>query len=101
MLRLTARAAAALLTVSWLGGSCQKPLTDEECVRLLEHYVELLLESDRGDVTTPERVRIRAEARIKAANDPEFRTCSERVSRKSYECALGAENPDMLEKCLL
>ncbi|HEY3235500.1 MAG TPA: hypothetical protein VGJ84_12355 [Polyangiaceae bacterium] len=88
-------------TAGLLLSACQKPLSDAECTRLLERYVELLLRSDRPGVSPEEGVRLKAVARQKAAGDPAFAECRRRVSRSEFECAMRAENPDELEKCLL
>lgn len=94
------------VTLSWLvaltlGGGCGKPLTDSECVQLLDQYVELLLESDNPGTTAQERLKLKQEARAKARRDPAFAKCSSRVSRSQFECAMKAHNPDGLEQCLL
>lgn len=80
---------------------CQKSLSKEECYSLLDKYVELLLDSDRPKTSPPERLRLKEEARAKANRDPAFAECSERVSRREFECAMRASNPDGLEQCLL
>lgn len=80
---------------------CQKSLTQEECYSLLDKYVELLLESDRPEPSPPDRLKLQNEARAKANRDPAFAECSDRVSRREFECAMRASNPDGLEQCLL
>jgi hypothetical protein len=90
--------AAALL--SSLCG-CGKRLEPTECQRLLDHYVELLLSDDRPGASAGEVLRLQQEARKKAAEDPAFAECSARVSRKSFDCAMGANDANKLEQCLL
>lgn len=90
----------ALLSLALVTG-CQKSLTQEECYSLLDKYVELLLESDRPGTSPPDRLRLKLEARAKADRDPAFAECSDRVSRREFECAMRASNPDGLEQCLL
>lgn len=80
---------------------CGKPLEAQECVRLLDRYVELLMKGDRPGASAGELLRLQEEARLKAARDPAFAECSSRVSRGAFECALDAVNADRLEQCLL
>jgi hypothetical protein len=98
--------AARALWVMLLGcvplcSACGKAPSPSECDALLEHYVELLVNSDRPGTNAAELHKLQREAREKAKDDPEFRACSERVSRRAYECAMSASNPDLLEQCLL
>jgi hypothetical protein len=81
--------------------SCSARLNQAECDRLLLHYVELLVRSDRPDVSGEELARMKREALRKGASDPQFRSCSSEVSRKQYECAIAADNADKLEQCML
>ena len=91
----------ALLGSVLLFAACGKPPSHEECDALLEHYVELLAHSDRPGTNAAELHKLQIQAREKAKDDPEFRACSERVSRRAYDCAMNASNPDLLEQCLL
>lgn len=90
---------ASVLASALVG--CSEPLSEAECVRMLEHYTELLVRSDRRDASAAEREKLKAEARSKAARDPEFQTCSRRVSRRQFECAIHAPDADTVERCLL
>jgi hypothetical protein len=80
---------------------CSEPLSSEECSALLDHYVTLLAASDRPGSNDTEVLRLRAQAREKAARDPAFRRCSREVSRSKFECAIKADSADHLEQCLL
>jgi hypothetical protein len=80
---------------------CGKPLTTDECNRLLDHYVALLVQSDRPDTSALELGRLKKEARAKAAQDSAFRTCASDVSRRQYDCAMLATTADKVEQCLL
>ena len=88
---------AALLFAS----GCGKRPDSSECQRLLDHYVELLLRDDRPHSSAGEVMRLQQEARKKAERDPAFAECPERVSRKSYDCAMAASDANGLEQCLL
>ena len=106
-----ARRDAVPRSTSWLllvslatpitSSACGKPLTQEECGRLLDHYVELLLRSDRPDASAEEIARLQVDARAKAARDPAFASCASEVSRSQYDCAMSASDADRLEQCLL
>ena len=92
---------------AWLAGcalltlSCGKRPTHDECEALLNHYVDLLVSSDRPGTSAAELNKLQLQARDKAKEDPEFGACTERVSRRELECALSAPNADVLEQCLL
>ncbi len=100
---------ACVVRVSFLGVSvglagafgCAEPPTQAECERMLDHYTELLVRSDRPQAKAAEREKLKAEARSKASRDPEFGRCSQRVSRRQLDCALGASDVDAMERCLL
>ncbi|HEX3776261.1 MAG TPA: hypothetical protein VHV51_17435 [Polyangiaceae bacterium] len=81
--------------------ACGKPPSRDECDALLDHYVELLVNSDRPGTNATELHKLQREARQKAESDPEFGQCQNRVSRRAYDCAMIAPNADKLEQCLL
>ncbi len=86
------------LTIGVTG--CGRPLSDDECGRLLDHYTELLINSDRPKTKAAERDKLKAEARAKAARDPEFLRCSAEVSRREFDCAMATGDVDSMERCL-
>lgn len=88
-------------TFGCLAASCGPPPNAIECAALLDRYVTLLANSDHPDTDETELMRLREEAREKAARDPAFRECPSRVSRHEYNCAMSAENADRFEQCLL
>ena len=98
MMRVGGLAFAALLLLT---AGCGRPPDHRECQRLLDHYVELLLREDRPGTSAGEILRLQQEARKKAELDPAFRECSQRVSRRSYSCAMAAQDANKLEQCLL
>lgn len=101
------RRSAARLGVRLLAGAtmtisaCAKAPSRDECDALLDHYVELLVTSDRPGTSASELHKLQLQARQKAVRDVEFRDCSRRVSRSAFDCAMSASNPDKLEQCLL
>jgi len=92
---------ALLVSCALLSKGCGKPPTHDECEALLDHYVELLVNSDRPGTNAAELHKLQIQAREKAKSDPEFATCTERISRRELECAMKASNADLLEQCLL
>ncbi|MEO6600957.1 MAG: hypothetical protein ABIQ16_13845 [Polyangiaceae bacterium] len=81
--------------------ACGKAPTHDECDALLDHYVELLVNSDRPETSAADLHKLKLQAHEKAKLDPDFAECSSRVSRSAFECAMGAPNADVLEQCLL
>lgn len=90
----------ALLTHGALCGCGARP-NASECAALLDRYVTLLANSDRPATSEVELLRLRAEARQKAAKDPAFRNCPREVTRRMWDCAMDAANVDRFEQCLL
>lgn len=80
---------------------CGKPLSEEECGTLLDHYTEKVIDQARPKASQAERSELVLEARQKARLDPEFSACSSRVSRNEFECAMQAVNADQIERCLM
>jgi hypothetical protein len=97
-----ASARGGFATVLLLAASgCGKPLSQAECNGLLDRYVEKLVGADRPDVPAAEVFRLQTEARTRASKDPAFGECSERVSRRAFDCAMDAISADDMEQCLL
>jgi len=90
---------AAALSCLALAG-CGRGPTPAECTALLDRYTEKLVGSDRPDVKPGELEKLKADARARAAEDPEFAACSHKLSRSQYECAMKAPTVDSMEICL-
>lgn len=88
-------------SIATIAVGCGKPLSQEECNRLLDHYTDKQIDQARPSTGPGERARLLMEAREKAAIDPAFATCSEEVSRSQFECAMAAGTADAIERCLL
>jgi len=80
--------------------ACSRGPSPAECTALLDRYTEKLVGSDRPDVRPGELEKLKADARARAAEDPEFAECTKKVSRSAYECAMKAETVDRMEICL-
>jgi hypothetical protein len=98
---MTRGPALCLVLLVLLGSGCGKRLETSECKLLLDHYVELLLRDDRPKSSAGEVLRLQQEARKKAERDPAFLECTNRVSRRSFDCAMDAQDANRLEQCLL
>lgn len=81
--------------------ACDRPITDEECGQLLDHYTDKVIDQTRAKANRGERRQLLLEARQKAELDPEFAECSRRVSRAALDCAMSAQSADQIERCLL
>jgi hypothetical protein len=101
MRRLELRGALSCGLLGLLASACSKPLQAGECDQLLDHYVELLLRDDRPKSNAGEVLRLQVDARKKAARDPAFQECRGRVSRRSFDCAMAAQDANLIEQCLL
>jgi hypothetical protein len=91
----------SLVCAAPLFGACSERISARECEAMLDHYVELLAQSDGRKPSPEEILRLQREARLKATADPEFERCTQEVSRKQLECALQAPSADGVERCLL
>lgn len=96
MLRLGA-CTLLLLGVS----ACGQPLSNDECLELLDRYTSLLARQRNREASDELVERARLEAREKAATDPHFRQCPAKVSRRQWLCAMAAPSVDEIERCLL
>lgn len=106
MLELSCRklVVAALFTVASAPVSgCGRKLDQTECNKLLDRYTELLVKDEEPEAA-PERIaQAQARARTVAKKDArfDFSSCSSRVSRSEYECAMTAPTVDAVERCMI
>ena len=83
--------------------SCGRPVAETECSELIERYTELLVKEEEPTATADRVARLQMEAHTLARRSPRLglATCSEQVSRHSYECAMKAPTVDEIERCLV
>jgi hypothetical protein len=80
--------------------ACQGKVTAAQCDTLVARYAELVV---REKMPSAPREEVRAEqkrVRQEATGDENFRNCTTEVRPSEYECAMAAETPDAMEKCL-
>ena len=80
---------------------CARGPSDEQCQVLVERYTEQLIRTLEPNLAEGEIRQRVEEARAQVAEQPWLGRCRTRVSRREYECAMKAPNPDEMEKCLL
>jgi hypothetical protein len=82
---------------------CAKPLREEECVSLVDRYTALLLKEEKPAAAPAEVARAQTAARDLLRREPRFQlaTCSRRIQRSSFECAMQAPSVDEMERCLV
>lgn len=91
----------ALLIAATPGCRPRRPVTRDECDRLLDRYAEMLLRADQPRLAASGLARAKEEARARAARSRPFLACSSEVSREQMDCALASFNPDEIERCLV
>lgn len=91
----------ALLAMLVAGCAPGRPVTRDECDRLLERYAEQLARIERPKLPSSEQQRLLGEVRAGAAAHRPFLACTAEVSREQMDCALGAFHPDEIERCLV
>ncbi len=72
----------------------------EECVALLDRYVEHVVRAADPKVPGGDLSARQAQARALSSTDPAFARCTTSLTRKEAECAMRANNADEFERCL-
>ncbi len=85
--------------------SCGKPPTEGECRAMLDRYVDMTIDADSEIVAAPESARP-ALREIKKEQERDgdsyknsLRRCTREVSRREWNCAMQAPNPNQWEAC--
>lgn len=93
----------ALLLALALLAACQRsrPVTRDECDRLLDHYTELLIRTENVRLSAAEHQQLRGEIRARASVHRPFLACASELKREQMDCALAAFHPDEVERCLV
>ena len=98
---MTRLAVSALLVAALLPACRRRPITQDECDRLLDRYVEMQVRIDDPKPRAETLDRARAAAKALAVTNPAFRSCTRDVTRESMDCALVANDADQIERCLI
>ena len=98
---MTRLAVSALLVAALLPACRRRPVTQDECDRLLDRYVDMQVRIDEPKPRAETLERAREGARALAAKDRAFRACTTEVTRESMDCALVANDADQIERCLI
>lgn len=80
--------------------SCKHRITQAQCDEMLDHYATLVVRAELPDAPPDVIDRERARERSEARGDDSFKNCTAEIEPRDYECAMRAETPDALEKCL-
>jgi hypothetical protein len=96
------RALLSLVPLALAAASCRaKPVTKDECDRLLDRYTEGLVRANSPKASGQEIEHGLAEARQNASSSKPFQSCTKDVTREEMDCALAAWGPDAIERCLV
>jgi hypothetical protein len=86
--------------------ACTKKVTPDDCTRMLDHYLDMVIDADPATHNMPpaqaSAVRDMKRAVKKAAKSyAQVETqCEREVSRSEYDCAMSANIPDEWEACI-
>jgi hypothetical protein len=80
--------------------ACRQKVSAAQCEALVARYAELVVREKMPDapleIVRAEQKRVRDEA----SGDEGFRNCTTEVGPREFDCAMAAETPDVVEKCL-
>lgn len=91
----------AVLSAALLCTACSRPVSDAECLQLVERYGDLLLKTNNPEISAAELSALSGEVRHRALSRPDLTRCGGQVSRSEWECAMSAPTVDDIERCLL
>jgi hypothetical protein len=67
---------------------------------LVARYADLVVREKMPSAPLEEIRREQTRVRQESAGDENFRNCTTEVRPSEYECAMSAQTPDAIEKCL-
>jgi hypothetical protein len=83
-----------------LVAGCREKVTPAQCDTLVARYAELVVR-EKMPSAPPEEIREeQRRVRQESAGDENFRNCTTEVRPTEYACAMSAQTPDAIEKCL-
>jgi hypothetical protein len=98
------RCAPALFALAFC--ACHGKILPQECTQMLDHYIDMVALADPAAQNLPPAQAAMVRETKKALKKAEARyahvqsQCEADVSRKEYECAMAAKNPDEWEACI-
>jgi hypothetical protein len=102
----TALLLSMLVLASPLLPACHKKIKPEECVAMLDRYIDMVVAGDPALRNLPPGQSQAVHEMRKAAKKAEASyvhvqtQCESEVTRKEYDCAMAAKNADEWEACI-
>jgi hypothetical protein len=94
--------ACFLLSIAFASLACGKnSVSRDECLHVLDRYVEQQVRRENPKAGSTAIERAQNESRRRAATSTSFASCSHEMTREQYTCAMGAWDPDAIERCLV
>jgi hypothetical protein len=93
-------ATLAILGCVVLAPACTEKVTAAQCDTLIARYAELVVHEKMPTAPIEEVRAEQKRVRQESAGDENFRNCTTEVRPTEFECAMAAQTPDAIEKCL-
>lgn len=106
MRRIALVLAATGLGTALFGGGCHRKVTRDDCTRMLDHYLDMVIAADPATKNLPPaqaaavRDMKRAVKKAERSYAQVEAQCETEVSRSEYDCAMKANIPDEWEACI-
>ncbi len=88
-----------------LVAACSKPPSEADCRAMLDRYVDMTIDGDSEIASAPESARpaLHETKKDRKREEPAYKAsldrCTHEVSRREWECAMKAPNPNQWEAC--
>ncbi len=98
--------AATGLGTALVGGGCHRKVTRDDCTRMLDRYLDMVIAADPTTRNLPPaqatavRDMKRAVKKAEKSYAQVETQCETQVSRSEYDCAMKANVPDEWEACI-
>ncbi|WP_394823735.1 hypothetical protein [Pendulispora albinea] len=79
---------------------CKKKVDADQCNQLIDRYATLVVRERYADASVEQLKSEQQRERDEARGDENFRSCVSEVTEKEFNCAMKADSPQSLEKCL-
>ncbi len=105
--RTTRASCAGLVVISaTLLGGCRGKVTHAECMEMLDRYVDMSIAADPSlaGLTPQQAADVRDMKKAVKKGEKSYvrveQQCEREISRKEYDCAMKAPNPNEWEACI-